>query len=45
MKIKSNRFSEKDVENFWDNVSDIYDVANDKIIEIHNQRFKKAMNF
>jgi SAM-dependent methyltransferase len=39
-----NKFSEIEVRQFWDEVSDIYDAANDDIGDAHYQRFKFAIN-
>ena len=40
-----NKFSEIEVRQFWDKVSEIYDVANDDIGDAHYQRFKFAINY
>jgi ubiquinone/menaquinone biosynthesis C-methylase UbiE len=40
-----NNFSMADVRAFWDSVADIYVEENDKISEVHNQRFTEAVKY
>jgi ubiquinone/menaquinone biosynthesis C-methylase UbiE len=38
-------FLMEDVRAFWDSVADIYEDENEKISEVHNQRFTEAMKY
>lgn len=41
--MRQNRWTDKEVENFWDSVADIYVSENAKVKNIHEQRFKFSL--
>ena len=41
----SNRFTSSDVRAFWDSVADIYDIANDRVRGIHDQRYRESLTY
>jgi SAM-dependent methyltransferase len=44
-KFKPNRFSSREVQDFWDQAAEVYDRANDRVRAAHDQRYTESFKY